>query len=617
MKTRGRRPLPLSSSAVFTVLRSQRRARFALALLAAILATATPAAAQSANDRDQSGGLSNPMEALRSRLSTSGGATTPLEGPVDPAVYRVGPGDVFAISIATGEGTAASVPVSADGLLMLPESGSVRVAGLTLAAARDSALVALRRSFGRLRIDVALAQPRSFWVHVSGAVPVPGRFLAAPVARVSSVLEVAFADTSRAAVANPAFRPALRNVTLIRRDGGQVLLDMARYFATGAVDENPYLSDGDVIVVPGYDPAYASVRVDGAVPFPGAYDVREGDTVRRVLEAAGLAASPEHATAVRLTRFEEDGLHTIELLASAVFENETGETTVRARDHVSVVADRPAQGSASVEGWVRSPGTFSIESGVTTVRDLLEQAGGMRDGALLDAAHVVRGASGRPEQTGLRGRPSLTGFVRPDTLEALRSLRLTELELASRMYFAQEFEATRRIPIDPDGEPVVLQDGDRLVIPRDERTVHVFGQVVRPGYLAYEPGRAADWFVEAAGGRGANAGRVLHLRAATGAVVTEANAEVRSGDVIFVDRATAVTESFAQRTADLQQGQLDLSQRQVDLAHRQLELSQRQLESQERNQKREQRYRIFQSLLGTVSTVATIIVLFRSLENQQ
>lgn len=626
---RGSPRLHLSSSAVPSSLscpRGPRRATVSAVFAAVLLLITTPSSAQTTADREAANGLSNPMEALRSRLSGSAGASAPLEGPVDPSTYRVGPGDLFTITVGTGEGTAASVPVSADGLLLLPEAGSVQVAGLTLAAARDTALVQLRRSFGRLRVDIALAQPRSFYVHVSGAVPVPGRYVAAPVSRVSSVLEIAFADTSRAPVSNPSYRPSLRNVSLISRDGAERSLDLARYFSTGDVAHNPYLTDGDVIVVAGYDPAYESVQVDGAVPFPGSYDVRKGDTVRDLLQVAGLTRAPAHASAVRITRYAADGLHSEEILTSAVFENESGDSPIGARDHIAVVADRPPGGTASIEGWVRSPGDYAIEGDTTTVADLIQRAGGLREGALLTAAYIERGgdvsrarrfagATADPGRAGAESHPDLARLLRADTLEAGRRMRLTDLELSSRVYFAQEYEATRRVSVDLQAmlgggvAPIVLEDGDRLVIPRDESTVHVFGQVVRPGYVPFTAGKARDWFIQAAGGTSANAGRVLHLRASTGQVETDPAAPVRSGDLVFVDRATVIAESFAAR-------QIDVAELELGVTREQLDLSRRQLDLQERMQRREQRVRIFQTLLGTISTVATVVVLFRSIDQQ-
>ena len=65
--------------------------------------------------------------------------------------------------------------VTADGVLLLPEIGSFRIAGLTLAEARARIETALRQTYRNVPTEVALAQPRQFYVHVSGEVERPGR----------------------------------------------------------------------------------------------------------------------------------------------------------------------------------------------------------------------------------------------------------------------------------------------------------------------------------------------------------------------------------------------------------------------------------------------------------
>ncbi len=239
-----------------------------------------------------------------------GASLLPMEGVVDENEYRVGPGDFFTIVIGSVEGSSAAIPVSADGRLPLPEAGGVMVGGLTLADARSVALDALRTSFGNIPVDISLSQPRQFYVHVSGAVPTPGRYLSLPLGRVSSALALAFADTSRAPVTNPDMRPSMRNVSVVHRDGTEDHLDLFQYFSAGQISQNPYLQDGDVVFVPGYSPAYQSVQVDGSVPFPGGYDVRPGDNIQAVLRAAGLTQPVAHVETVRVVRTDESGAAT-------------------------------------------------------------------------------------------------------------------------------------------------------------------------------------------------------------------------------------------------------------------------------------------------------------------
>lgn len=521
----------------------------AIALLATPLATPRAAAQTSptTSRATPSLGVPNPFEALRTQAGGPGlEAGLALEGAVDPAAYRVGPGDVFSVVLGTADVRA--VPVSAEGVLLLPEAGAVRVAGLTLAEARQRALTALRGAFRNVPLDVALAQPRQFYVHVSGAVPTPGRYLAQPVARVASVLALAFADTTQAAVANPRYRPSLRNVTLVHRDGQTASLDLLRYFATGSTEHNPYLTDGDVVRVPTFRPDQEAVFIDGAVAFPGAYDYRTGDTVLDLLVLGTGQETPRGFAAVRLTQRGPDGAPRVATLSlEALLADPAGAPRLQPLDHVYVLPALDRQGAATVDGAVRFPGTYPIEPGRTTLQDLLELAGGLRDDALPRAAYLQRDALPRPDPdapaprpTGLPAAAAARGRAAADSSEVARRVRLSGFDFLGRTYAAQELRQQNRVVLDlpallgGQAEPVLLQDGDRLVVPRDEQTVFVFGEVVQPGYVTFRAGQPAAAYVQAAGGRSPTAGVAYVVKAGTGEYVPAGAATVASGDLVFV-----------------------------------------------------------------------------------
>lgn len=518
----------------------------------------------------------------------------PMEGAVDPNEYMVGPGDFFTVVVGSVEGSAAPIPVSADGRLPLPEAGSVDISGMTLAQARATALIALREAFGQIPVDVTLSQPRQFYVHVSGAVPVPGRMLSLPVGRVSTALEMAFSDTTRAPVTNPNYRPSLRNVSVVHRDGSESRLDLMRYYSAGQVSENPYLRDGDVIFVPGYDPDYESVYVDGSVPFPGGYDVRPNDNVRSVLQAAGMYEAPLTPTVVRLLSYAGGDERTIQLHEAL---GQMGAAIrVGPRDHISVSKQRLPGGTATIEGMVHHPGTYAIEQGRSTMTDLINLAGGLRPEAHTTATFLERRAL--PDPTlGMKAEdrsmpePDLERLMSADTLAILQQLRLTDLDFLSRAYFAQELRTQNRVSVNLEAvmagstEPVVLRDGDRLFVPRDDNTVFVAGQVIRPGFVLVAEGRTLEYYVQAAGGRGIHASDIYLLRASTGEVVRDDNAPVMSGDVVFVDRAEDLAEN-----AEMQR-----------------------LVIQEQSLRSDARIRVAQTVVQSIGTLATLVALIVSL----
>lgn len=507
----------------------------------------------------------NPLQSM-TRLSRIGDLV-PMEGPVDASRYVVGPGDMFNVSVGGAQPVMASVPVSADGYLLLPEAGAVEVAGQRLEAARQRARQALREEFENVSVEVTLSQPRQFYVHVSGAIPVPGRYVATPVARLATVLNMAFADTSRAPVSNPDLRPSLRNVKLIHQDGSSERIDLLKYYSTGDTRHNPYLTDGDVISVPTYNPDYHSVFISGDVAFPGTYDYRPDDTVYDLLVLATGETPPTGFTQVRVLRTDEAGRSTSEIYDLAGLDRSI---RVSPRDQIHAVQDVRLRGSASVEGWVAFPGRYPIVAGETTLQRLLEMAGGVRDDALERGAYLVRPTLPSPRpQLSQRNRfePSPTGLslFRADSLALMHSTRLARMDFISRAYLAHELRLQNRLPIDlsrlGDGEPTYIRDGDRVFVPRDENSVFVLGQVNRPGYVPYRPHASLSYYIDASGGFGENAGEAFVIEAGTGRYTDAGRASIQSGDMIFVDRDV-------QRADNMELQQLLLQDRRADLDER-------------------------------------------------
>ena len=527
-----------------------------------------------------------------------------LEGAIDEDAYIVGPGDVFSVTVGGSLALQAQATVSADGLLVVPSVGTFRAAERSLNEVRGEVLSGLRRQFANVQTGVALAVPRLFYIHVTGAVPRPGRHLIAAVGRVEDALAVATADPDRGP--DPRFassprdlalygqpserrverRPALRNVRVVDRAGNERRVDLARYFSTGDLDFNPTLRDGDAITLPTFDPDREGVFVDGAVDRPGTYDWRPGDTAADLLAVAAGADLDGRVAGVRRTR---RGAESVEVgLAQA------RSLEILPRDGVYAVAADPDAGQASVIGeGVRFPGTYPITAGRTTLAALVEMAGGLSPDALPRGAALERRARSEAEET-VDARA--LGFADRVTSRSLDTLAtdvgtLSSLPLVGRRYYTQEVRRTPRLAVDLEaalaGGPsdVLIQDGDRLVVPRDLGAVRVFGQVGRSGYVAYSTGRSARDYVEDAGGLGPVATEVYVVDAATGRLTAGADGVVQPGDAVFVDR---------QPTADNPQ-------------YESLAIQQQQIERQDARDRRQTRFQLIQTTISAIGTVLTAI----------
>ncbi|MFQ5568046.1 MAG: SLBB domain-containing protein [Rhodothermales bacterium] len=526
---------------VVTRVMGHRRARHLI--LVGLILGMIPGSVHPAQSQNRMGGRfndptrTNPIQMWQQRAAEADLlGLIALEGSLDASEYRVGPGDVFSVSTGGEFPILVAVPVSADGNLVLPEAGSIPAAGRTLADVQRDANEALHQRFQNVQVEVSLTMPRQFYVHITGAVPEPGRFLTMPLARVDDALQQAFAAQVRAQpdprennvprivgsatslrpAINPNYRPALRNVRITHRDGSRQVIDLIRYYTTGDTRDNPYLLDGDVVMVPSYHIERDAVRIGGEVAYPGTFDFRPGDTA---LDLLGLAADSTGLAAIRqirLTRSQPDGTTQTTVLDMTALR--AGEIIpLQPGDFLNVLPEEIAE--AAIQGRVQFPGTYRIEEGRTTLHALIEMAGGLKPDA------DVRGA-----------------FIeRRKTLSFQESGRTSDLDFFSRAFLASSRQANRVVvnieeALQNGGEQVVLYDGDRVIFPRDEATVYVTGNVPQPGYIAFVEGQTARYYIDQAGGAGPLTRGIYVFEGGTGQVRTGDTVPVRSGDTVFVDR---------------------------------------------------------------------------------
>jgi polysaccharide biosynthesis/export protein len=390
-------------------------------------------------------------------------------------------------------------------------------------------------------------------------------------------------------------------------------VDLIRYYATGDPAFNPYLLDGDRVFVPTVeagDHRQVFVERESGTSFSDgpthnrSFDYRSDDTVSGLLLVKGGPSLLESTDVVRLLRTGPDGRLSTESINVADIRNgSASDVALRPLDRLLIPRPAERHGSASVVGEVRYPGSYPIIDDVTTLRDLVDAAGGIRPEALLRGAYLERQTADqerdeRPAPAGRAVDEAVAGQrAQERVLERERatfeSARLSDLGFGSRSYLAREMIEFRRVSLnlgdDPSTIPAIpLRNGDRFVVPPDPRGVMVLGQVRHPGYVPVEVGADAEYYVEAAGGRGPAATGTFVRESGSGYIRPADGVPVRSGDIVFVDR---------QPIADTE-------------ALQQLALQERNLQLQQEQQRRQSRAQLVQMGVALVSATATIITTY-------
>ena len=370
----------------------------------------------------------------------------------------LGPGDELSISIWGGVSQTFTRTIDPEGRVMLPESGELQVAGLTLDKAQDAVSGALEPQFRNAHVSVTVARLRTIRIYVVGDVQRPGAY---DISSLSSPLTALSAAGGPTAVGSLRVMRHYRNEKLI----GEI--DLYDFLLHGIRGTDDRLQGGDTLLVP---PAGAQIAVYGAVKRPAIYELRNEKTLTALLDNAGgltVAAALGHITVDRIVanqRREEISLTNADSEDVAAATAAVAEFEVKDGDRVHVATVLPySERSVYLQGHVARPGKLAFRDGlrlsdvVRTYQDLLPEPA--------ERGEIVRLVA--PDL-----HPETIAFNVPDVLIGNANLPLQPFDTI-RIFGRYE---------------------------QDAPTVAVQGEVLRPGTYPLFEGMTAAQLVRAAGG---------------------------------------------------------------------------------------------------------------------
>ena len=287
------------------------------------------------------------------------GRDTPLDVPIGPD-YIVGPGDTLTITLWGGVTQTITRMVDRDGRLLLPEGGSIDVAGLSLRRAQSLIEDALKRQYRNAEIAVTVSQLRSVRVYVVGDVQRPGGFDISSLATPLSALYAAGGPTAAG---------SLRTLRHLR--GKQLVeeVDLYDFLLHGLRNQSARFESGDTLLVP---PAGPQVAISGAVKRPAIYELKSGEsTLASVADDAGgftVAASLSHVTVERIDANRLRETVTLDLMkdgSSQADQDAIAAFQVKDGDRIRVAPILPySERAIYLEGHVVRPGRQPYHEGM-------------------------------------------------------------------------------------------------------------------------------------------------------------------------------------------------------------------------------------------------------------
>jgi protein involved in polysaccharide export with SLBB domain len=280
----------------------------------------------------------------------------PLNMTPVPSDFVIGPGDELRIRIWGQVNFQANVRVDRSGEIYLPQVGPVHVAGMPFSALDEHLRSAVGRVYRNFDLTVDVGQIRSIQVYVAGEARRPGVYT---VSSLSTLVDALFAS------GGPSVQGSLRHIEL--RRGSAIVTDFDLYdlLLHGDKSKDVKLQSGDVIFIPAVGPQAA---VTGSVRNPAIYELREGESLGRLLANAGGASAVAAQARVSIERIAD---HRDRHAMEVAFTPEGLTTLMADGDLVRVLSIVPRyQKTVILRGNIANPGRFAWHTGMH-VSDLI------------------------------------------------------------------------------------------------------------------------------------------------------------------------------------------------------------------------------------------------------
>ncbi|HKO19315.1 MAG TPA: SLBB domain-containing protein [Acidobacteriaceae bacterium] len=448
------------------------------------------------------------LRSARASMSTrTVGQTIPLDVPIGPD-YVLGSGDTLVLKMWGASSQTFTLMVDREGRLLLPEAGSLAVAGLTLAQAQTLIESAMQEQFRNAHVSVTVARLRSVRVYVVGDVQRPGGYDVSPLATPLSVLYAAGGPTASG---------SLRTIRVMRGDRLVKEADLYDLLLHGVRADPAHFESGDTLLVP---PRGPQVAISGGVLRPAIYELcKPEDTLAAVIDDAGgptVAAALDHITIERIDAHHARETMTLDAGALKQF-------NVRDGDRILISSILPySQRAIYLEGHVVRPGRLPWVDGMH----------------LTDVLHSYRDMLPEPDTHG-----EVVRLVPPDLHPETIDFDLAQVLIGNDNLALQPFDTIR------------IRGRYELDAPK----VTVNGEVLRPGTFPLSKDMTVAQLVRVAGGfkrdafldtadltsysvvegkRVASSLTPVHIGAAVNGTEPQANVELKPGDILTVHQVT-------------------------------------------------------------------------------
>ena len=291
-----------------------------------------------------------------------------------PVNYRLGAGDEVIIDVWGASQETFTETISPDGVVTITGVGPCKIGGMSVSEATAYLRSRLGRFYSDSNIQLSVGGTRSIQVQVMGEVNVPGTYT---LSSLSSAFNALYAAGGINDIGT------LRDIKVYRQGRMISTIDVYDYLLNGNSRGDVRLNDNDIIVVGPYDEL---VEIRGKVKRPMFYEMKKNESLSTILGYSGGFTGDAYKKSIRVTRKNgaEYSMHTVGEFDWNGFTLADGDSI-----YVDSVIARYSN-MVEVRGAVFHSGMYQMDGGISTVRELIKAAEGLREDAFTARAVMHR-----------------------------------------------------------------------------------------------------------------------------------------------------------------------------------------------------------------------------------
>ena len=451
----------------------------------------------------------------------------PLESLIDADKYILGPGDGIYLNIVTANQIVnLNLFISPIGDILIPVVGTVKVDGLTINQGFKVVQKKCLEKYNDSNVSITLSKVREIKIKVLGPFRESGIYVSNPINRVSDIysqiitknIESSLADTSITSLEEILSR---RNI-ILERNSRESRVDLMKFNITGNDSHNPFLKTGDVIY---FDLIDNQITITGGVKSPGVYEFAEDETVQSAIELAGGLRYNADRDKIEIVRYGNDSV----AKTIGVKQSEFPTTDLLPQDLLSIKIkqDYKVHKLVEIKGQVPNPGLYTITEGVTTVKDIIQKAGGYTALADKNKISIFNIDNSSLE---LEASESENALYRQEFHDYIhKSYKINEHSQLVPMNSSSKYQTEKMLAYN-------VYDGDTIEIPKDYPYIEVVGAVKYPGLYSYKENKSIQQYLQDAGGiTSSETGDIFIIKPYSGQRINYKDInKIESGDVIYI-----------------------------------------------------------------------------------